>query len=398
MDIVFTLVVIVGIYLLQRQVLIPRLEKLDRINMQRIGIGYIDVLMTLHFLLFATYFTYAVLRESDSVEYYKVSSEALSWLSTWGSDSQFVAFLTYPFSNALGLSYTACMMIFAFLGFQGVLLFYLTAREHVFGTKPIFGRFTLTEVIFLLPNIHFWSSSIGKGSTMILALGVVIYGISRYNRASRKLLITAGAFFVYMLRPHILFVLLLGTGTAMFFSFTKVKLYVKVILIVLSLGVIYVISDNLVEYTGSENLNIFESKGISKRANDLSIKANSGVNISNYNQVQKLFTLLYRPLFLDAPGVLGIIVSFENLLYLIFTVQFIRKGIPRWRDFSGFIRIGFFIFFYGAVSLAQIAGNLGIAMRQKAQIMPLFFIVYCKTMALDGERKRIPVNAAAYKP
>ena len=398
MDIVFTLVVLIGIYLLQRQVLIPRLEKLDRINMHRTGIVYVDVLLTLHFLLFATYYTYALLRESDSLEYYNVSSEALSWVSTWGSDSQFVAFLTYPFSNALGLSYTACMLVFAFIGFQGVLLFYLTAREHVFGTKPIFGRFTLTELMFLLPNIHFWSSSIGKGSTMMLALGVVVYGISRYNRISRMVMITAGAFFVYMLRPHILFVLLLGTGTAMFFSFTKVKLYVKVILIVLSLGVIYVISDNLVEYTGSENLNIFESKGISKRASDLSVKAKSGVNISNYNQVQKLFTLLYRPLFFDAPGILGLIVSFENLLYLIFTFQFIRKGIPRWRDQSGFIRIAMFIFFYGAVSLAQIAGNLGIAMRQKAQIMPLFFIVYCKTLALDGERKRRPINAVAYKP
>jgi hypothetical protein len=29
--------------------------------------------------------------------------------------------------------------------------------------------------------------------------------------------------------------------------------------------------------------------------------------------------------------------------------------------------------------LAQVSGNLGIAIRQKAQIMPLFFIVYVKT-------------------
>jgi hypothetical protein len=29
--------------------------------------------------------------------------------------------------------------------------------------------------------------------------------------------------------------------------------------------------------------------------------------------------------------------------------------------------------------LAQVSGNLGIAIRQKAQIMPLFFMVYAKT-------------------
>jgi hypothetical protein len=35
----------------------------------------------------------------------------------------------------------------------------------------------------------------------------------------------------------------------------------------------------------------------------------------------------------------------------------------------------------GSIALAQIAGNLGITMRQKAQIMPLFFILYCKAMS-----------------
>jgi len=122
------------------------------------------------------------------------------------------------------------------------------------------------------------------------------------------------------------------------------------------------------------------------------------VDIANYNQAQKLFTFLYRPLFIDAPGVLGFIVSFENLLYVLFTINLIRYGPLSWRHWNGLIRILFFIFIYGSVSLSQIAGNLGIAMRQKAQIVPLFFIVYCKTMALDGERKRKPVNAAAYKP
>jgi hypothetical protein len=34
------------------------------------------------------------------------------------------------------------------------------------------------------------------------------------------------------------------------------------------------------------------------------------------------------------------------------------------------------------------AANLGLAMRQKAQIMPLFFIVYCKAMTYKGQRKR----------
>jgi len=39
------------------------------------------------------------------------------------------------------------------------------------------------------------------------------------------------------------------------------------------------------------------------------------------------------------------------------------------------------------LSLAQISGNLGIAVRQKAQIMPLFFLVYSKFITLRSNRK-----------
>jgi hypothetical protein len=35
--------------------------------------------------------------------------------------------------------------------------------------------------VFLLPNVHFWSSSIGKGPTMLFGIGMIIYGLSRFN-------------------------------------------------------------------------------------------------------------------------------------------------------------------------------------------------------------------------
>ena len=38
-------------------------------------------------------------------------------------------------------------------------------------------------------------------------------------------------------------------------------------------------------------------------------------------------------------------------------------------------------FLFGSFILAQVSGNLGIAMRQKAQVMPFFFIIFCKAMS-----------------
>jgi hypothetical protein len=41
-----------------------------------------------------------------------------------------------------------------------------------------------------------------------------------------------------------------------------------------------------------------------------------------------------------------------------------------------------------SISLAQISGNLGIAIRQKSQIMPLFFLFYAYAFSysLKGDR------------
>jgi hypothetical protein len=123
------------------------------------------------------------------------------------------------------------------------------------------------------------------------------------------------------------------------------------------------------------------SNFIANRAVELS-KGNSGVDISNYGQVMKLFTFLFRPLFIDAPGIIGLISSFENALLLVLTFNLFRFSLPTWGRWNGFFLSAFFIFILGSIALAQVAGNLGIAMRQKAQIMPLFYMVYARVIAL----------------
>ena len=66
---------------------------------------------------------------------------------------------------------------------------------------------------------------------------------------------------------------------------------------------------------------------LSHRARELS-KATSGIDISNYGLGLQLFTFIYRPLFFDAPGILGLIVSVENVFYLFITLRLLSfKGV-----------------------------------------------------------------------
>jgi hypothetical protein len=85
---------------------------------------------------------------------------------------------------------------------------------------------------------------------------------------------------------------------------------------------------------------------------------------------------LYRPLFFDAPGVLGLIVSFENVFYLLITLRLLSlKGIGFLLRSNFLVKTAFVSFLTVTIALAQIAGNLGLAMRQKSQVMILFLFV-----------------------
>ena len=75
----------------------------------------------------------------------------------------------------------------------------------------------------------------------------------------------------------------------------------------------------------------------------------------------------------------GMAVSFENVFYLLITLKiFNLKGLRFLITSNFLVKTAFFSFLTVTIALAQIAGNLGLAMRQKSQVMILFlFVIIC---------------------
>jgi hypothetical protein len=124
---------------------------------------------------------------------------------------------------------------------------------------------------------------------------------------------------------------------------------------------------------------------LSHRAKELT-KASSGVDISQYSLPMQVFTFLYRPLFVDAPGFLGIIVSFENVFYLLISLKLVGnlKGLKFLVTGNFLAKTAFLSFITVSIALAQISGNLGLAMRQKSQVMIL--VLFVVMAFLDQEK------------
>ncbi len=339
--------------------------------------GYLWGMFIVHFILSTAYMVYAAYTTSDSIAYYAKTASADQWLPLFGIGTPFVHFFAWPFAGLLDLSYYATMIIFSFMGYVAAVLFYITTRENV-PLKPVWKNFTAIELVFLLPNLHFWSSSLGKGSLILFGLALFTYGLSRFNRRIFPLII--GGFLTFMIRPHILFTVILSVMLGVIITSSGIKPYMRWLIFLVAGAVFLYISDDVLKFADTETIDITSSSSISHRASELS-KATTGVNIQDYGLFMKMFTFWFRPLFFDGMGALGVVVSFENLIYMYMFIIVIKEGFLNWGDWNGWFRISLFIFLFGSFALAQVTGNLGIAMRQKAQFMPFFFIVYCKAVS-----------------
>ena len=337
--------------------------------------NFIWTLFIAHTIFSLAYLLYALSSRSDSFQYYNVADSS-NWVDLFKTGTSFISFVALPFVKYLNLSYYATMFLFSYFGFLAVLLFYVTAKENV-PLPPFWRGLSYIEIIFLLPNLHFWSGSIGKGSIILLGLGMFIYGLSRFNR--RIFWLITGGFIVYMVRPHILFTLIISVLVSVVITTKGLRWYFRWTMIAAGALMFYLISDSVLQFTNSESLDVMSSSNIIDRAAKLST-ASSGIDINNYNIFFKMFTFWFRPLFFDGLGLLGLIVSFENALYLFMAWVVIRQLFLKWSHWNAWFRICLIGFLLGSFILAQVSGNLGIAMRQKSQMMPFFFIIFFKAI------------------
>jgi hypothetical protein len=269
------------------------------------------------------------------------------------------------------------MIIFSYVGYLAIMVFYLTIRENI-KLANVWYNYSPAELVFLLPNLHFWSSSLGKGSAIMFGLAMFTFGLSRFNRRLFPLIF--GSLLTFFVRPHIFITLVCSVMVGLLVTRSGIKPYLRWLIFILSVFVFFYISDDVIKFANTDSLDITSSTTLSHRASELS-KSTTGVNIQEYGLFMKMFTYWFRPLFIDGQGAFGYIASFENLIFLLMFFLLIKEAVFTWKNWNGWFRICFFVFMLGSFILAQVTGNLGIAMRQKAQFMPFFFIIFCKAIS-----------------
>ena len=332
-----------------------------------------------HLLFFLVYYTYTLFSPSDSKQYYYVASKiGNDWLELFESGTNFINFLASPFVQA-GLSYESLMLIFSWFGYVGFVYAYLFMRENIPIDIKLFGKYDLLTILMFLPNMHFWTVSLGKGSVIFMGLMIFTYAVKIPSK--RIFLLLLGGFFVYMVRPHVMLFMLVAVMAGLWFGKAKMSSGLKFLMIVASVGFLAAASNSILAVANLENSeNVITDFEVfaDARSIGLSESAGSGVAMTNYPLPVKLFTFWFRPLFVDSPGFLGIFSSFENLLYLILFAKICNKRFLRFFKKSVYmVKMSAIAFLLTSFAMTFVMSNLGIIMRQKSMVMYFaFFVIY----------------------
>jgi hypothetical protein len=331
-----------------------------------------------HLVFFLIYFTYATFEASDSKAYY-VNARIVreNWTSLFLTGTKFIVFVANPLVQ-LGLSYISVMLIFAWTGYVGFVFAYIFFKENITINVTVFKKYDLLTLLLFLPNMHFWTASLGKGSLIFMGLMLFAYALRFPQKRLFALLL--GGFLVYMIRPHVMLFVLVGVMVGIITGKSKLGAGVKLLILAASIAFLITAKGSILSVAklqDSENVVQDFDQFALEQAGRLETSG-SGVQMSNYSLPFKFFTFWFRPLFVDSPGVLGLFSSAENLIYLLLFAKIANRRFLRFITKAPYlVKTSLIIFVLTSFALTFVMSNLGIMMRQKSMVMYFgFFVIY----------------------
>ncbi|MFJ9952937.1 hypothetical protein [Kitasatospora sp. NPDC091207] len=321
----------------------------------------------------------------------------------------FVIIVTGVVYAITGPSLIGGFLVFSWLGFWGLLLFW-RALQIAF---PEADTRKYAKLVFFLPSLLFWPSSIGKDAWMMFCLGLTTYGTARLldRRFGAFACIALGSVGTAMVRPHV--TALAGAGLMVAYVLRKRPRQasalgpLRTILTAVVLGAMAVLMLQQVstffgtDGTGGDAVNQVLSE-TSRRTS----QGNSMINATAPEDAAPKFSLnpaglpvavvsvLFRPFPFEASNIQNLIQSVECFALL---VMFIR-GWPRLRRLPRLFVQRSYIAFTAVYTLLfcwafSTINNMGILSRERVQVLPLvlvLLVVPAASTAVRGAAERRP--------
>jgi hypothetical protein len=290
----------------------------------------------------------------------------------FSSGTYFVVHFVQGMRSWLGGSFLDHFLFFQCFGMIAMALLIRSLNEIALSLNisvPLHVYLTL-----FLPGLHFWTAGIGKDGPMLMA--ICLAGWSALKIDKRFVWMGAALALMACVRPHITPMVMAGAVAGLLLT-KQVPTRVRLILAPLALiGSIILIG----RATQSLNLSL-DPESVSTFVEDqqgLGDRFGSGSDLGSLPLPLKIFSLLFRPLFVDAQGMTQLAASVENsaLLYFCGYILFHMKVVLKLA--RNVFYFTYFLVFDAALilSLSLVSYNIGMGQRMKMMAVPGILLLY----------------------
>lgn len=300
--------------------------------------------------------------------------------------SGFLKTLTGLLYAVIGSTKLGGFVVFSWMGFWGLYLFY---RAFCLGC-PEGDHWRYARMVFLLPSLLFWPSSIGKEAWMTLMLGLAAYGSARIltRRRGGFMVLSVGLVGMVLVRPHVsalLMTSLVGaylmrrppSGSSLLSPVGKLAgvaaLVLVLVLVVGQTKELFGVKDRF----DAEAVTLVLERARSQTAEGGSAFRSVGTtNLSASRFPSALVSVVFRPFPWEARSPLALVASLEGTLLLALFLASRRRLAGAVRSV---LRTPYVVlclcysslFVYGFSSFA----NFGVLTRQRVQVLPFLLVL-----------------------
>ncbi len=347
------------------------------IDRNRTAIVFFFITYILHVLAAVYFYYFSLTNISDSTHYYHDPHG----FGTYGFRlaTGFLYWFLHVCRSWLGGSFLDYFLVFQAFGYFGIAFLMRIFQEiyHELGMKtPVYAY-----LILFFPGIHFWTSSIGKDGIVFTGICMSLWAAMQFR--TRMVWFGVGTALVLLIRPHIAIIMAAALALTLFFD-RQSRWYVRLSLFLiatvgLAVTAITFRSAFAVDVTSAESVTDFLAAQ-AQVVEDAGVASAGGGNLA-YN----FFSLLFRPMFLDAEGFLGLIASIENLtlaLVVIGPMIFFLAKVVRAARAVSFVRYALIVAIGTALALSMVYYNVGLGLRQRTMFLPALFVILVTIMAM----------------
>lgn len=346
---------------------------------------------------------------ADAVRYTNFAAEhytmwrdgVVGWESSLGQGgTQNLELITTFLFVAIGPSPLAAFLVFGSMAYWGAYFLYRAFRLALPSGSP--RRYS--ALVFLMPSLLFWPSSIGKEAWLLCFVGLFAYGVARLFAGHWLGLawMAGGIVGIVLIRPHIAVLLVASVAVALIVKRTdrSPKAFLtKVASIAITLiALVYLIS-SAAEFLGLSDVtadSVSARVGIAGENTDQGGSAFTPVPLgSPLGLPAAVVTILFRPFVWESSHPLMVLQGVEGLLLLVLAV----RAWPRIRGLPGLLRDNSYVTFCVVYCLGFIVAfsgfaNFGILARQRVLMWPFFFVLLALPHVVRGAEASSEIERA----